>query len=88
MGNTLLVFVVVFGLNHEIMENRESVALDEKDRCRAMKQEKGSDPETFLQLYLSHQISRPLSVGCGPCLLMERGETGFIKALFGLCPGG
>ena len=59
VGNVLLIFILIFGLNYKMGKNNDLVALDDKKHCQFMKQQKGSDTEKFLELYLSHQISRP-----------------------------
>ena len=89
VGNILLVFIIVLCINYKIIKNDQGLGtlfLGEKNRCRAMKQQNGSDLETLLQLYLSHQVSRSCPVGSGPYIFMERRESGSGKTFPGFCP--
>ena len=79
VGNILFVFILVFGLNYKMMEDNQSVALDEEKHCQSMKQRNNSDPETFLQLYLGRQVSKSCLLEVARASLWKGEKSGLAK---------
>ena len=75
----LLAFFVLLGVGYNSSKDESwlpSMVLDGKNHCQMMKQQKGSDLESVLQLYLSRQVDRSCLLDVARTSLWKRQNVG------------